>query len=259
MKQLEDFIIRGSSSGMIRNGEYLGESAVVCPRRTILRHLKIEETHSKTTEAIFSIGHQFEQYFETLHPECEFEKLITVDGVLQGHADAVGPDIIYELKSVTSKNTKAKVFGKSIPKSDNVLQLATYMVALERDVGHLIYGDFTHVSTYDKLTKMYPDQIAALFKDAMPKMKTFVVTIDEQGFILVDGQQFHNINVTELLEFQDNLHELVKKRILPPRIEALEPNSWAGPCRYCPLAPLCDSATEDLEEWVELAAEIFEQ
>ena len=259
MQKLNNFIIRGSSAGLLRHGEFLGDSASICPRRTILRHLEIEETHSAITKEVFSIGHYFEKYFEKLHPECEFEKLVTIDGVLQGHSDAVSADMVYELKSVTSKNTKTKVIKNGHPKTDNVLQLATYLLALERTQGKLIYGDFTHISTYDKLTKMRPSDIAPLFENAIPVMKEFLVEIDDNGFVLVDGENFYNINVTELIEFQDKLHELVKSRTLPPRIEPLESNSWTNACKWCKLAPLCDSGVEDLEEFVDLAQEIYEQ
>lgn len=259
MNQFNNFVIRGSSCGIVRNGEFVGDSDVVCPRKSLLRHVKIEETHSATTQAIFAIGHQFEKYFETLHPECEFEKLIIVDKVLEGHADAVSSDMVYELKSVTSKNSKKKYIKERKCKVENVLQLATYLSALEMNKGQLIYGDYTHICTYDKLVKMHPDQIASLFEGAIPEMHVFEIEINEQGYVLVDGQHFHNINVTELFEFQDKLHELVKARVLPPRIEQFDTNSWGGPCKYCKLSPLCDSAVDDLEEWIDLAAQIYEE
>lgn len=186
----------------------------------------------------------------------EFE---VITPTVRGHIDYIDDEFLYELKSVTSKNTHSAVFKKGEPKAANVLQLLTYMVALERDKAKLIYGSYTHISDYSKLMKMRTEDIAPLFVGAVPVMREFLVEIDPQGNALVDGEPFHNIHVSELLEFQDNLHELVKKRILPPRIEPLEPSAWTSPCKYCPLQALCDSPVDDLEEFVDMAAEIFEQ
>lgn len=256
MNQLNDFIIRGSSSGLLRNGEYVGSSDSNCPRKTILRHLSIQQTHSRHTLEIFSIGHQFEAYFASLHPEMQREFEI-VTPMVKGHVDFIDDEFLYELKSVTSRNTHNSVFKKGEPKSANVLQLLTYLVAIERQKGKLIYGSYTHICTYDKLSKMRTEDIAPLFKDAVPVMREFLVEIDDAGNALVDGEPFHNIHVSELIEFQENLHELVRQRILPPRIESLEPSAWTNPCKFCPLSTLCDSGISDLDEFVETAEEIF--
>lgn len=252
----DDFIIRGSSSGLIRNGEFLGSSDTNCPRKTILRHLDIQQVHSRHTLEIFNIGHQFEEYFASLHPEMQREFEI-VTPTVKGHIDFVDDEFLYELKSITSRNTHNSVFKKNEPKSTNVLQLLTYLVAMERQKGKLIYGSYTHICTYDKLSKMRTDDIKPLFVGAVPVMKEFLVEIDDDGNALVDGEVFHNIHVSELIEFQDTLHELVKQRILPPRIEPLEPSAWTNPCKFCPLNTLCDSGISDLEEFVETAEEIF--
>lgn len=254
--KLDDFIIRGSSSGLVRHAEFLGSSDANCPRKTILRHLDVQQTHSKKTLEIFSIGHQFEEYFASLHPEMQREFEV-ITPTVRGHVDFVSDDCIYETKSVTSKNTHSSVWKKNQPKPANVLQLLTYMVAMEREKGILVYGSYTHICTYDKLMKMRTEEIKPLFEGAVPVMKEFVVEIDELGNALVDGEPFHNIHVSELIEFQDNLHELVKQRILPPRIESLEPGAWSSPCKFCPLQTLCDSGISDLEEFVDTASEIF--
>lgn len=256
MNKLDDFIIRGSSSGIFRNGEFIGSSDSNCPRKTILRHLDVQQVHSKKTLEIFSIGHQFEEYFASIHPEFQREVEV-ITPTVKGHVDFVSDDYIYETKSVTSKNTHREVFKNGVPKPANVLQLLTYMVAMERDKAILVYGSYTSITDYSKLMKMRTEEIAPLFKGAVPLMREFLVEISPEGNALVDGEPFHNIHVSELLEFQDNLHELVRQRILPPRIESLEPGAWSGPCQYCPLQTLCDSGISDLEEFVDTAGEIF--
>jgi hypothetical protein len=259
LHRLDNFIIRGSSSGLVRNGEFLGSSDSNCARKTILRHCDVQQTHSPKTLEIFSIGHQFEEYFAKEHPDFQREFEVITDTV-KGHVDFISPDgVLYELKSVTSRNTHNSVWKKGEIKIHNALQLLTYLVAMEKQKGILVYGSYTHISTYDKLMKMRVDEIKPLFVGAVPVMKEFVVEIDNQGNALVDGEPFHNIHVSELIEFQDRLHELVKSRTLPPRIESLEPNAWASPCKYCPLQALCDSGIDDLEEFVETATDIFEQ
>lgn len=257
MKELDNFIIRGSSAGLVRNGEYLSSSDVACPRKTILRHLKIEETHSATTKEVFAIGHLFEEWYCAQYPDAIREMLITAEG-LEGHSDLVTDEYVVELKSVTSKNTYKSVIKQGKPKPQNVLQLLVYMVALEREKGLLVYGSYCHVATYDKLIKMRPHEIAPLFKDAVPELKEFLVEIDQEGYALVDGEHYYNIHVSEIMEFQSNLHELVRARILPPRVEALNSGSWDSPCRWCKLPMLCDQNPSDLEDFVEQAAEIYE-
>ena len=256
MKALDNFVIRGSSSGVFRNNEFISATDVACPRKTILRHLKIEETVNPKTQAIFKIGHYFEEYFKTLHPELEAETLVTGDG-WEGHADFTSSDHVWELKSVTSKNTYNQVFKKGLPKEQAVIQLASYMLQLEISTGTLVFGSFCHIATYDKLMKMKLHEIAPLFENAVPEMKEFAVEINEDGGVLLDGVSFMGLHVSELMEFQAQLHELVKNDVLPPRVEALKPDAWSDPCKFCKLAMLCDSSPVSLEDFAADAADVF--
>jgi hypothetical protein len=257
MKTLDNFIIRGSSTGVYRNGEFYTGSDVGCPRKTILRHLNIQQTVSEKTKEIFNIGFIFEEWFCSQFPDAIKEKEVN-SSMLQGHCDLVSDEFVYELKSCTSKNTYKTVFKDNKPKVQNIIQLVTYMIELEMNKGKLVYGSYVHVCDYSKLMKMQSDQIKTIFDGAVPVLKEFNVEIEEDGTVLVNGEHFHNLNVTEILDFQINLHELVKKKQLPPMVEALDQTTWDSPCKWCPLQALCESAP-DLETFIDTAEKIFEE
>lgn len=254
---IKDFMVRGSSAGILRNGEFLSDSDTACPRRTWLRHKNIQEKISKFTEQIFAIGFRFEDYFGTL---VEGQKELEVNTLnFGGHADLVTDEFVYETKSVTSKNTYKQVFKQNKPKSSHLIQLCHYLIQMERQKGKLVYGSFlTKEIEYGKLKKMRPAEIPALLEGIVPEIKEFLVEISDDGFILVDGEHFENLHVTEFLDFIEEVSALINANELPPRVEPLTPNAWGDVCKFCPFAAVCDSNPTSLEDFTDLCNEVLD-
>jgi CRISPR/Cas system-associated exonuclease Cas4 (RecB family) len=254
---MSDFIVRGSSAGVYRNGEFLSDSDTACPRRTWLRHKNVQEKISKFTEQIFNIGFQFENYFGTL---VEGQKEVEVNTPnFGGHADLVTDDCVYETKSVTSKNTYKKVFKEKTPKSSHLIQLCHYLIQMERQKGKLVYGSFlTKEIEYGKLKKMRPDAIPALMENAIPEIKEFLIEISDDGFILVDGEHFENLHVSEFLDFIEEVSALINANELPPRVEPLTPNAWGDVCKFCPFLMVCDSNPTSLEDFTDACQDVLD-
>jgi len=252
-----EIIIRGSSSSIFRNGEFQSDSDTGCPRRSYLRHLNIQEVPNAFTLQIFEIGFAFERYYSQFIPDAKFDVEVKV-GNFTGHADAVDDNFVYETKSCTSKNTYSQIYKKGTPKPTHVIQLAGYMLALEYQAGKLVYGSYvTKQVDYAKLKKMPPSMIPALIAGIVPEIKEFIVTISDDGFIHVDGQPYEGLHVREFLDYQEELTALIAEDVLPPRVEALKPDAWSDPCKFCKLAMLCDSSPVSLEDFAADAADVF--
>lgn len=255
---MKDFIIRGSSAGIFRNGEFVSDADTACPRRTILRHLNIQETISAFTKQIFAIGFKFEDHYGALVPDAAKEVAITTPN-FSGHADAVTDDVVIETKSVSSKNTYKQVFKQGIVKSNHLIQLCHYLIQMERQKGRLVYGSYVSKTIdYSKLKAMHPDKIPALMENAVPEIREFDVVIDDDGFIMVDGEPYQNLHVSEFLDFISELTALIEADELPPRVEPLTPNSWGDVCKWCPFNLVCDSNPATIEDFVEGAQEVLE-
>lgn len=258
MTDLKDFKIRGSSAGIFRNNSFQANAANGCPRRTLLRHLDVQETPSAFTKQIFEIGFGFERYYAQFIPGAQFDVEVKV-GKFVGHADAVDDNFVYETKSCTSKNTEKLVFKQNTPKAEHITQLVLYMIALERETGKLVYGNYVTARVdYSKLKKMNPKDIPALMAGITPSVKEFLVTISEDGAVNVDGKPFENMHVSEFLAFEDELVKIIENEELPPRVEALKDGWGSDPCSWCPLKVICDSNPSDIDEFVESAKELFD-
>lgn len=257
MKTLDNFIVRGSSAGILRNSEFLSDSDTACPRRTWLRHKGIQEKISKFTEQIFAIGFKFEHHFGTL---VEGEKEVAVHTPnFQGHADLVNSDYVFETKSVTSKNTYKSVYKQGVAKSQHIIQLCHYLIQMERQRGKLVYGSYLSKEIeYAKLKAMRPDAIPALMENAVPEIREFLVEITNDGFINVDGQPYQNLHVTEFLDFIEEVSTLINANELPPRVEPLTPNAWGDVCKWCPFSAVCDSNPTSLEDFTDLCQDVLE-
>lgn len=258
---MADIIIRGSSAGIFRNSEFLSDANNACPRKSYLRHLNIQEKPNAFTKIIFGLGFQFERYFADnwkFVGTPQFEVAVHDDN-FTGHADVVDDEFVYETKSCSSKNTYAQVYKKGIAKSNHIFQLCHYLIALERTKGRLCYGSYvTKDLDYSKMKQMQHVQIAKLLENAIPEIRVFDVTIEEAGFIHVNGEPYENLHVSEFLNFRTELTSIIEQNELPPRVESLKLSGWTNPCQFCPLATLCETNVTNLEEFVESAAEIFE-
>ena len=160
--------------------------------------------------------------------------------------DFLNDDFLYELKSVTSKNTFREVFKKQKPKEQNLLQLMTYMVSLERDKGKLIYGSFVKTITYDMFEELSDDKFEEMCETLRPDDTIeFLVTIDEDGEFLCDGKRT-DISVSDICEFWNVASEMIMDEDVPAKPEKLGEKNYFGPCHFCEMKNICAS---DYDSW----------
>lgn len=253
---MKDFVIRGSSAGIFRNGEFLAGAEAGCPRRTILRHLNAQEEIKEATKLVFALGAQFEDYYATIVPDTVRELEVKF-GNFTGHVDFADDEYLYETKSISSKNTLS-VIKKGRVKLQNLLQICHYLVALERTKAKLVYGDYTKTITYQQIMTGSFEWVTRQLDGAIPTLHEFLIEIKDDGFIYVNGKVYENLHVSEFIDFQDRLNELVEADELPPRAEPIETGWGADVCKYCPFQMLCNSNPSTIEDFVEGAQEVVE-
>ncbi len=245
--------IRGGNAGLFKNGEFRTDSSNGCPRVIKLRAYGFQSGIVEgSTAKVFKVGHLFEDWFAKENPglvaEHPVKFNVTEDVEFAGHIDFVGEEFIYELKSVTSKNTYRDVFKKQKPKEQNLLQLMTYMVALERDKGKLIYGSFTKTITYDMFEEIGDDEFEEMCETLKPDDTIeFFVTLDEQGEFHCNGKSI-DINVSDICEFWNQASAMIMDEEVPAKPEKLAEKNYFGPCHFCDLKNICAS---DYDSWDE--------
>ena len=167
----------------------------------------------------FTFPASLREWFATENPMLQAEQEVCFnikeDVDFVGHVDFINEDFIYELKSVTSKNTYRDVFRKEKPKAQNILQLATYMVALERDKGKLIYGSFIDTITYDQFKELGDDDFEEMCETLKPDDTIeFLITIDEDGEFLSNGERT-DIKVQDICAFWEAAADMLIDEDVP--------------------------------------------
>lgn len=239
----------GNTVGYIRNGVLYSDSDSGCLRRILLRDNGIENQTvlSNQTKNVFALGHLSEEFFLADHmagKSYEVEKAVfdpIYKGVVfEGHSDVVCNDLVYELKSCTSKNTHLKVFRNGEPKTDNAVQLLNYMISLERTKGRLVYTSYTDVMEYKELELYSWEQVAELARQSARETRIFEFEIKDDGSIDIDGKPF-NVTINELLAFRNTVGIVLDKQIVyldrPSQIK----ESFFFACSGCPYRLVCES------------------
>jgi PD-(D/E)XK nuclease superfamily len=243
--------IRGGNAGIFKNGEFRTDTSTGCPRVIKLRaHGFQSGIVEGSTAKVFKVGHLFEDWFAKENPGLKIEHpvtfQITEDVQFAGHIDFVGEEFIYELKSVTSKNTYRDVFKKKKPKDQNLIQLITYMVALERDKGKLIYGSFVNTITYDMFEEIGDDEFEEMCETLTPDDTIeFFITITKDGDVLCDGKST-DISVTDICEFWNQAAAMVVDEEVPAKPGKINEKNYFGPCHFCDMKNICAS---DYDSW----------
>ena len=243
--------LRGGNAGLFKNGEYRSDTPNGCPRMIKLRAYGFQPAVTEqSTHKVFALGHLFEEWFAKENPglKCEHEVRFGITDSVEfvGHVDFINDDFLYELKSVTSKNTFREVFKKQKPKEQNLLQLMTYMVSLERDKGKLIYGSFVKTITYDMFEELSDDKFEEMCETLKPDDTIeFLVTIDEDGEFLCDGKRT-DISVSDICEFWNVASEMIMDEDVPAKPEKLGEKNYFGPCHFCEMKNICAS---DYDSW----------
>lgn len=243
--------IRGGNAAIYRNGEYRTDTNAGCPRMIKLRshgfQVGIEDP---ATIKVFKVGHLFEEWFDKENPglikeHCvQFQINPSVEFV--GHIDFMNDDYLYELKSVTSKNTYREVFKKGKPKEQNLLQLITYMVALERDKGKLIYGSFTKKITYEQFEEIGDDEFEELCETLVPDDTIeFHIHMCENGHFYCNNVEL-DIHINDITEFWQEASLMILDEDVPSKPVKLSEKNFFGPCHFCPAKNICAS---DYDSW----------
>jgi len=260
--------MRCAHSGLIVNGKMLGGS-VVCPRVSLLREHGIQAPIDDRAKATFAIGHVNEQLFKEsvektgkdfqeedvfiFDVDPEVELIMAADFIVEG--------VPYELKSVSSTRAYKKIFIEGNYKVENTAQLVQEMIELERPMGVLRYTNFVYHSEYKKpdlrtmkslarkvgkatdlaeaneLGKQMASMIAETWKAAAGQVKRFVIRIDEEGNILVDGKK-SGYHVSHVLEHRQVTIDCLKHN----QVYHARPAEVDGfsPCNLCSWADACD-------------------
>jgi len=261
--------IRCANSGFLKNGLIYG-GHVACPRIALFRDCGVQSPIEDRAYKTFALGHASEEVFKG---ECERnnwpyvqEKFHRYDVApntdLAFAADFIVDGMPYELKSVSSTAQYEKIFINGHYKTANLAQLIQEMVQLEVSKGVLRYTNYVYhsekksnISTINALAKriilakelenakLLAKQILDSMPDkwkAAPVDRDFVVTIDEQGVILVDGLA-SEFTIFDLLDHRQMLIDMFENQELPTVNFAKE--DWP-PCKGCFFEQHCATSTE---------------
>ena len=259
----------GNSVGYIRNGVLVGDSSSSCLRKVLLRSEGIQESVlSNQTQNVFALGHLSEKFF--LESAKDFlgkyevelkviDNLIKDEVDFEGHSDVCSESTVYELKSVTSKNTYNKVFKHGQAKTENIIQLVNYMISLEKEDGLLVYTSYCDVLDYKTIGDLTWEQVELLANESSKEQKGFSVKILQDGTITVDGESIE-VTISEILEFRTRAAEvLFNNTVYLDRPSSLK-DSMFPPCYGCVCNQVCDefeSKRFTTEEFINKCKEII--
>lgn len=245
------FGVRGGNSGFVKNGVVWGSDPGSCPRRILLRHHGIEEQPDEKSKKVFAIGHLNEELFEQelKQKKLAYDKELALcepifdDVDFHGHSDYVvtHPDIgkcVYELKSVTSKNTYKKIFEQSDPKLSNLAQCVNYMLSVETTRGRLRYSSFIEAIEYKDIDLYNIQDILDTCREIIPEHKVFEIEIHPSGSITVDGE-INDFSVTDILDHRRLSAEMLRKNtVFSDRPQPSE--LFNNVCGFCPFREVCE-------------------
>lgn len=219
--------VRGGNSAFFKDGLFHTDGDQGCPRRVLLRSYGVEPPVGDIrTQKTFNVGFLNEELFVKHYLPGILTSLdhaisepITKNINFEGHADVVTKDLVFELKSVTSKSTWDKV-KKGKPKLSNVAQCVNYMLSRQTQKGYLVYSLYAYVDGIN-----LPDVF-------------FEITIDNEGEILLNGKSTgYNLEHT-VLDRQTKARVLEDDVVFPER--PVNPGGDKSPCFYCPFKAVCD-------------------
>jgi hypothetical protein len=226
---------RVGNSGFVKSGLPYSSYQEACLRLILLRAYEVQPTHDARTLKIFEVGKLNEQHFinrymqDTKHTE-EMELIQElIPGVTIGaHSDVVTDEMVYELKSATSKNTYKQVFEGNKPKLSNLTQLVNYLIILKRQKGMLVYTYYGDMKEEIEPKDMIP--VSDIF---------FEITFSEEGQVLVNGEDIYNLNVRDVYNHTLLAAQYLKEdKVYPHRPASVE--LGGNPCHYCPFKKTCE-------------------
>jgi len=245
------FFVPGSNAGVLTQGKLYG-GGTTCPKVTYLRNKRIGAAPDFRAKCTFALGYAAEEvlveYLKSLGKPVEDsldarrgEPLeITDDTSFLWERDIVFKNGQFiELKSVSSLNTYKKVFAEGVPKYDNVLQAATYLLLSDTDKCNLTYLNFLYASFEKKKVK---------YKAAAGQMKHFKLQFNENGFLTVDNKVVP-VSKEGILNYLEYVAAVLETEdwdhLKPESINGLclaDPKA-VSPCMYCDFKTACEVST----------------
>lgn len=174
----------------------------------------------------------------------QYEVQGTIDGIsIRGEVDLWLPysRTFIECKALVSSNRRLKIIRKGEVDMSHLLQVVCYLLATRAPYGVLRYAFVHHVSEVDKTL------IAPLDTDKGKNRRDFVISIDNDANILVDGERY-KYSVEDLWAYCQEHVDKVAGAQLPNRPYIDPFDKWSSPCNRCVLPKTCDNA--DLAEMV---------
>ena len=247
-RPVKRWTVRGGNSAFCKDGVFHSYDSNGCPRSVLLRAHGIEApVDDIRTQKTFNVGFMNEDLFVKHYMQGICTSLdhaiddpITDKINFEGHADVVTDNLVFELKSVTSRNTWEMV-RKGKYKVSNLAQLVNYMLSRKATKGFLVYSLYAYVQGLE-----LPD----IF---------FEVDLDSDGNILVNGKEtgFHLNDI--VADRQTKARVLENNEVYDKR--PVNPTGDKSPCHYCDFKALCDrwdkaTTNKTTERFLEKAKEI---
>lgn len=264
---------RCANSGFMKNGVVYG-GAVACPRIIFLRDFGLQSPIDERSYKTFAIGHANEDVFEgmckrsnlnykkedvtinNISPNVEF--IMAVDFDVEG--------VVYELKSITSSRRYYDTFHGEKYKVENVAQLCSEMMYLERDSGILRYTNYLwhteesyNIATIRKFCNqgLRSDSLEDAKKalqavidvpkekwKAVPADHDFTVKICDDFSISINGV-YSGFSLVDLMEHRQAVIDMFESGIVPTVVHAKA--GWP-PCKGCYFAAACDNMVPESHE-----------
>lgn len=226
-REVKRWTVRGGNSAFFKDGNFYTYDSNGCPRSVLLRAHGIEEpVDDIRTQKTFSLGYLNEDLFVKNYvahiPHCTdyaIDEPVTEKINFEGHADVVTEDLVFELKSVSSRNTWDRI-KKGKPKISNVAQCVNYMLSRQVQRGFLVYSLYAYVQGLE-----LPD----IF---------FEITIDNDGNILVNNKET-GYHLDHIVQDRQQKARVLEDNTVFPKRPVSEPGD-KSPCFYCPFKSVCD-------------------
>lgn len=226
----------------MQNGVVYSDSPQACLRRILLRHHGIQEEIGEKTQKVFNIGYMNESQYQLQYPDMQGDVKVTVplnkNAEFAGSVDFVKSDgSPEEHKSITSTTTHKLVFDNDLYKMDNLVQLASYMVALEQQKGELVYTSYVEAVTYKEIDNFTWDEIRERILSITPQVKRYLVTLDDSGRFHFEKKPL-DLYVDNIIDFwKEGANVLENNIVYPNRPETKK--RFGTPCDFCPLKDVC--------------------
>jgi hypothetical protein len=257
------FVTGGNASVMIA-GSIRSDSSSGCVRKLLLRNHGVEAHINEATEELFDTGKEFEKQFEKrliakgTPYKADFKKIIDVGHNVNWTISLdflLNSNVVVETKCATTKKRILETFVHGKYKMQHMIQLVSYMIALDLKDGFLVYGaGEPYKYSFKKVVKEF----------AQWDIYTFKVTLDDNKFVVKDTQTgvesllcIRPEHVVRYLEYATwVLNEQVVNTLIP------EPFSeFTDPCKYCEFNPVCEQVKGDvgIEDFIEACKTLIEQ